>query len=244
MKHGNFQNQRVVPKPTVSVVIIARDEAAHLPQLLARLQKMPQIAQIVLSDGASRDATIEVARAAGVLVVEGVRGRGAQLNAGAQAANGEILWFLHADALPSRGCGADIMRAIESGAIGGHFRLKFAAKNPKMRVWATVFSQIARFQARFGTFYGDSGIWMTRAAFQNLGGFQNWPLFEDLEMARRLRKIGKIVACPSVVRVSARRFEKRPARVLWLWLQLQLRFDWGQSPAALAQIYRKKSGKS
>lgn len=218
----------------ISVIIIARNEERQLPRLLERLRAMPQVGQTILSDGGSTDQTVAIARGAGAQVVA-ARGRGAQLNAGASAATGDVLWFLHADCLPARSCGAQILASTKRGRIGGHFRVRFESASP----WARVFERIARVQARLGTFYGDSGIWAKREAFEELGGFQNWPLFEDLDFARRLRAAGPIETLAGRLRVSARRFEKRPLRVLWLWLELQARFELGQSPEVLARFYRE-----
>jgi len=219
----------------ISVIIIARDEQSHLPRLLERLRAMPEITQIILSDGGSTDETVSLAQSAGATVVF-ARGRGAQLNAGAQKATGEILWFLHADCLPSRGCGGQILASYQRGFVGGHFRMRFQSRS----VWARIFESIARIQARLGWFYGDSGIWASRAAYDELGGFAPRPLFEDLDFARRLRTLGRLQTLPGRLGVSARRFHKRPAKTLWLWLELQARFQWGQTPDELARIYRER----
>ncbi len=221
----------------ISVIIPTFNEAAHLPRLLARLNAMPHIAQIIVADGGSRDETVSLARAAGALVVEGARGRGPQQNLGAQSSTGEVLWFLHADCLPPRGASTQIMRAIKGGARGGNFRVHFAARG-----WAPrLFEQIARVQRTRGVYYGDSGIWLTRSTWLHLGGFPDWPLFEDYELARRLESSGKTACCAGRLRVSARRFAHQPARVLWLWLELQMRFQLGQRPDELAHVYRARS---
>ena len=107
-------------------------------------------------------------------------------------------------------------------------------------LWARVFERIARIQARLGWFYGDSGIWATRAAYDELGGFANWPLFEDLDFARRLQTQGRTQTLPGRLGVSARRFHRRPAHTLWLWLELQVRFWLGQAPDELARLYRER----
>ncbi len=222
--------------PSISVIIIARDEEPHLPRLLQRLRAMPQVAQIIVSDGGSTDGTVSIAQNAGAQVVF-ARGRGSQLNAGARAATGEILWFLHADCWPARSCGAQILASVRGGNLGGHFRMRFESRS----IWARVFELIARAQARFGVFYGDSGIWARRHVFEQLGGFQDWPLFEDLDFARRLRDSGHIETLAGRLHVSARRFEKRPAQTLRLWFELQLRFELGQAPDELARLYRERS---
>ena len=146
--------------------------------------------------------------------------------------------FLHADCLPPRGATRQIERAIKGGAIGGNFRIHFAARG-----WAPrLFARIARVQRARGVYYGDSGIWLTRSAWLLTGGFPDWPLFEDYALVRRLESFGKTACCAGRLQVSARRFAHQPARVLWLWLELQMRFQLGQAPAELARIYRTRSG--
>ena len=196
-----------------------------------------EIAQIVVADGGSNDETVAIAHGAGALVVLGGRGRGPQQNGAARAASGEVLWFLHADCLPPRGAVAQIRRALESGAIGGNFRVRFEARGLAPRL----VERIARVQRARGVYYGDSGIWLTRETWDAIGGFPPWPLFEDYALVKKLEACGQTACCAGRLRVSARRFARRPWRVLWLWLELQTRFQLGQSPAALAALYRARS---
>ena len=223
--------------PQISVVIPTYNEAAHLPRLLARLREMPDVAQIVVADGASADATVAIARGAGARVVEGARGRGPQQNLGARHASGEVLWFLHADCLPPQCAARQIAGAVETGAVGGNFRIRFDAPGLAPRL----FERIARAQRGRGIYYGDSGIWLRRAHWDAIGGFPNWPLFEDYALVKQLEARGPTACCAGRLQVSARRFEHQPARVLWLWLELQIRFQLGQAPHELARLYRERS---
>lgn len=230
----------------ISVIIPARNEAQHLPRLLERLRQIPEIGEIWVSDGASSDQTVLVSQKMKAKVVEGARGRGAQQNAAAVLSNGEILWFLHADAFPSIACGRQIERGIRRGALGGNFRLKFDSRG----FWPRIFEIIARLQRGFGVYYGDSGIFVTRAAWREIGEFASWPLFEDLDFARRLEAFSrsrnrKTACCSGRLRVSSRRFQKSPARVLGFWFWLQIGFELGISPQRLAHFYYggAKSGK-
>ena len=121
---------------------------------------------------------------------------------------------------------------------GGNFRVCFAARGLAPRT----FEIIARVQRARGVYYGDSGIWLRRATWLQVGGFPNWPLFEDYELVRRLESLGETACCAGRLQVSARRFAQQPWRVLWLWLELQARFRLGQAPDELARIYRARSG--
>lgn len=233
-----FSLSKMAAQIMISVIIPARNEARHLPRLLARLRDMPQIGEVIVADGGSEDETVHLAREAGAVIIEGARGRGQQQNAAAQCARGEILWFLHADALPSRGSGAQIESAARGGALGGNFRIRFQGRG----FWPRFFEKIARFQRGLGIYYGDSGIWVTRAAWEELGGFAPWPLFEDLDFARRLELLAqsqnrKTACCAGRLQLSARRFQRQPARTLWLWGRLQWAFERGASPDELARLY-------
>lgn len=223
--------------PPISVIIPTHNEAAHLPRLLERLQTLPRVAQVIVADGDSTDATCAIARSRGAILVEGARGRGPQQNAGVGAATGEVLWFLHADCIPSRGADAQIARAMKNGAQGGNFRVQFAARGLAPRLFET----IARLQRARGFYYGDSGIWLCRAVWNEIGPFPAWPLFEDYALMRALESRGQTACCAGRLQISARRFEARPWRILWLWLELQMRFQRGQAPDELARIYRQRS---
>lgn len=223
--------------PTISVIIPTYNEAAHLPRLLQRLNAMA-IAQVLVADGGSTDETTQIARAMNAQIIEGARGRGPQQNLAAQSATGEVLWFLHADCLPPPKAPLQIARALQNGAMGGNFRLRFEARG-----WAPrAFETIARAQRWRGVYYGDSGIWLARAAWNSSGGFPNWPLFEDYALVKQLESAGKTACCAGRLRVSARRFKHQPWRVLWLWLELQIRFQMGAAPDELARLYRARSG--
>ncbi|RYG65934.1 glycosyltransferase [bacterium] len=226
----------------ISVIIPARNEALNLPRLLTRLNGMKDVYEIIVADGGSSDATLAVAKQMGAKVVEGARGRGAQQNLAANQAKGDVLWFLHADVLPAHGCGRQIQKALRTGAVGGNFRMRFQSRG----LWPRGFEIVARIHRSRDTYYGDSGIWVTREVWDELGGFAQWPLFEDLDFVRRLEKStlergAKTVCCPGRLHVSARRFAKAPWRVLWLWITLQMAFDRGVSTDKLAKLYHGAS---
>jgi rSAM/selenodomain-associated transferase 2 len=229
--------------PRISIVIPTLNEAPRLGVLIESLQLVagPQ-REIVISDGGSSDETTTIARQKGALVAEGARGRGAQLNAGASVASGDILWFVHADARVHRRSLEYLEKCAKNSQLcGGNFRLRFDERTSATRL----FARIARQQRRLGLYYGDSGIWVRRAVFDELNGFQNWPLFEDYDFARRLevyaRRHGKQTAlAPLPMTVSSRRFQKNPFGTLRQWLWLQILFWSGASPEKLAQIYRSE----
>ena len=223
----------------VSAIVPALNEAENLARLLERLNQLPEVWEIIVCDGGSEDRTREIARENGAKVVQSAANRGAQMNAGAAVSRGEILWFLHADAFPATSSTRRIVQAARDEAtVGGNFRLRFAQRTSGARIVEI----IARALRRFGIYYGDSGIWVKREVFDQLGGFENWPLFEDYDFVRRMegeaRRRGARTVCIALpLCVSSRRFRGGAARLLWRWCELQGLFCLGKSPFELAKRY-------
>jgi rSAM/selenodomain-associated transferase 2 len=220
---------------TLSAVVPTLDEERALADTLARLSLVAD--QIVVADGGSRDATLAIAAAHGATVVAGARGRGAQLGAGARAARGELLLFVHADTLVPENAGGLIRAAVAAGALGGAFRIRFDAPGWRYRVgesiasWRSVVTRLA---------LGDQAQFVRREVYERLGGFRDWPLFEDYDFARRLRREGPVAILRRPVVTSARRFERHgPLRtVLFDWFLLA-RFALGATPHELARSYAR-----
>ena len=140
---------------------------------------------------------METARAHGVLVVEGPPGRGGQLRRGAEACSGEILLFLHADTrLPDDGPEL-VRRAIEDGAVGGGFPVRY---DDDRRFTDRLINLRTRLT---GCPLGDQAQFLTREAYEALGGFRDWPILEDLDLIRRLKRRGKTVLLSKPVVTSA-----------------------------------------
>lgn len=214
----------------VSIIIPARNEEAHLGTTLAYLRKhaTETLAEIIVAEGESVDATAGVARP-WATVVHGLDStRAALMNAGARAARGDVLFFLHADSLPPpdfldliRGALADPL------AVGGAFDHQFI--EPVFGLW--VVSTIDRIRFRLTkNYYGDQGIFVRRTVFERMGGFPNRAILEDLEFSRRLKRIGRTVLIPSPVRTSGRRFLNRGIAwtfllIVWLLARYTLRLD-------------------
>jgi rSAM/selenodomain-associated transferase 2 len=221
----------------ISVVIPCLNETAALPGLLRALAREDETHEIIVADGGSGDETVALARAAGARVIAAPRGRGAQLAAGAASASGDVLWFLHADTRVAYGA----MRAIRSalaapGVVGGNFRLLFDG-GTRFERFLTWFYGVIR---RLGLFYGDSGIFVRRDAYDAIGGMKPLALMEDHEFARRLRRAGRVVCVrfPPLV-TSSRRFAGRsPISIMGGWLAIHALYALGVPPRRLARLYR------
>ncbi|MCB9378418.1 MAG: TIGR04283 family arsenosugar biosynthesis glycosyltransferase [Holophagales bacterium] len=219
--------------PSLSAVVPTLDEARELPATLAALS--PEVDEIVVADGGSLDATRSLARAGGARVVEGARGRGAQLNLGAREAAGEWLWFVHADTRVPPGSGEAVRAALAAGALGGAFEIRFEADGWRYALGGDVASARSRW---FRIFLGDQAPFVARATFERLRGFAPWPLFEDLDFCRRLRAQGPLAILEPAVRTSARRFAARgPLRAVLENWWLTLLFLRGVSPERLTRRY-------
>lgn len=199
------------PACRVSVVIAVLDEEARIAGQLAAVSAIPDVHEVIVVDGGSRDRTLERARwFRGVRVLEAPGGRALQMNAGARIATGDALLFLHADVrLPH-----DAMEWVRSAladpsVVAGAFRTRTVAEG--RRTWLAPFLHLADLRSRYTTLpYGDQAIFVRAATFRRVGGFPEQPLLEDLEFSRRLRRVGRIRTVPATVRVSGRRFLARP----------------------------------
>ena len=222
----------------LAIVIPVLDEAERIAPLLAEVVALAGVTDVVVVDGGSRDDTVARARGfAGVRVVLAARGRGQQLQAGATAARGDVLLFLHADVRLPSGAGGWIEQALsEPDVVAGAFRIRTV--NDGAPTWVDRFLWFADVRARYTRYpYGDQAMFVRRTALERVGGVPLQPLMEDLELSRRLRRIGRIVTVPATVTVSGRRFVQRPLRstvVLWVLPQL---YRAGVSPERLVRLY-------
>jgi uncharacterized protein len=225
---------RRIPKAMrVAVVVPALNEEAALRQTLPRALAVAD--ELVVSDGGSVDETVEVAFRLGARVVTGPAGRGGQLNRGAAATSAEILLFLHADTTLPAGAIEAVRQSIAGAALGGAFLVRFDSGGPLLRLGAWLINQRTRL-TRLPL--GDQAQFVTRDAFEQLGGYQDWPILEDLDFAWRLRRRGRLAILGLHVTTGARRFLElgvlRTVATNWL---IWLLFVIGVSPRRLARLY-------
>jgi rSAM/selenodomain-associated transferase 2 len=226
----------------LSIVIPTWNEEAALPATLRCAREACPCAEIIVADGGSKDRTRAVAQESGAtLVVEAPRGRGRQQNAGAAAATGDVLLFLHADTLLPLGVQSAVEIALaDPRAAGGNFRLAFAPRSRLNDAFAAVYNLRS---ARARHYYGDSCMFVRRALFEELGGFREGMLMEDWEFVGRLEarcrcRGERTVLLPLTVSTSARRFTgRRRLRYLYLWAYLHYLHARGVSGDELARLY-------
>lgn len=220
----------------LSIIIPALDEAETIGATLDAAAGVRGEVEVIVVDGGSADGTREVVRARGVRLVEARRGRGAQMHAGALAAGGEAMWFLHADTTPPADAAERIADALgaDARAVGGNFHVRFDGDGRPARFLTWLYPQLRR----LGLLYGDSGIFVRREAYFRVGGFQPFPVFEDLDLVRRLKRAGRMAHLSAIVVTSSRRFDGRSfTRTFARWSFLQVLFWLGVSPLTLGRLY-------
>lgn len=217
----------------LAIVVPTLDEGPalerHLPSALAMAD------EVVVSDGGSHDDSVAIARRLGARVVTGAPGRGGQLNRGARATAADVLLFLHADTELPPDAARRIRDAISGGAVGGGFRIRFLENRPILRLGARLINLRTRW---LKVPLGDQAQFASRRAFEALGGFRDWPILEDLDFIRRLKRQGRVAVLGCRVATSARRFLSQGVvrTVATNWLIWAL-FFLGVSPDRLRRWY-------
>jgi rSAM/selenodomain-associated transferase 2 len=224
----------------VSIIVPALNEEAPILTTLKALKQLSGDKEILVVDGGSTDATVELARSRGVRVLEAQKGRGPQMHAGALAAAGSVLWFVHADTIPPPGALHEIESALQDeSVVGGNFGLLFDGSSRAARQLTAIYPLLRL----LGLCYGDSGIFIRKSVYGQVGGFRALALFEDLDLLRRLRRAGGFANLPVSIVASSRRFEQRNFALVWLhWTTLQFLYWCGVSPNLLARWYRHARG--
>jgi rSAM/selenodomain-associated transferase 2 len=208
-----------------------------LARLLNRLRNLPAPPdEIVIVDGGSSAGCRSLARRFRCVYVCTRAGRGHQLHAGALRASGDVLWFLHADAEPPED-GVTLIRSRHlAGAAGGFFTFRFTGE----ATWyKRLLARLINWRTRFGTPYGDQGLFVARATYDAAGGFADTPLFEEVPLVRALRRRGEFTRLAADIGVSPRRWERDG----WLWRSagnrlLALAYMAGVPPRRLARRYQ------
>jgi rSAM/selenodomain-associated transferase 2 len=223
--------------PKLSIVMPALNEAASIESVLTALQPLRERGhEVIVVDGGSSDHTAALATPWADAVLDAARGRATQMNAGAAAARHAVLLFLHADTRLPPQADALIQRAVDAGRVWGRFDVRIEGRAPMLRVVAALMNLRSRLS---GIATGDQAIFVTRAAFENVGGFPLQPLMEDIELSRRLKRLGRPACLRERVRTSGRRWEQRGVwRTIFMMWRLRWRYWRGESAARLAEAYR------
>ena len=222
--------------PGLSIVVPVLDEAATLVSRLQALAPFRQRgAEVIVVDGGSQDGTAALAVPWADRVLRAPRGRAAQMNAGADAARGRVLLFLHADTTLPPQADRAILQAMATGARWGRFDVRIEGRHRLLPMVAALMNVRSRWS---GLATGDQALFVERRLFLAAGGFAALPLMEDLDLSRRLRRIAPPACLRERVQTAGRRWDRHG---LWrtIGLMWRLRAAWalGADPAELARRY-------
>jgi len=226
-----------------SIIIPVLNEIGQINSLIEHLrkQKHKSFYEIIVVDGDQQGTTAGVIQDTDVNTIITDKGRGRQMNAGAAQASGEVLIFLHVDTTLPDNALEKISRALQgTDYVGGAFDLKIDSD----RLFLRYISARASLRSRWNRIpYGDQAIFIRKKYFEQIGGFKEIPLMEDVDLMRRIKKDGKkIVILPDKVTTSARRWERDGVLYTTMRNQILLRlFYLGISPHILAKYYWRRS---
>ena len=222
----------------ISVVIPTLNEEAELPATLKHLQRVPSVTQIIVSDAGSIDMTRKVATHAGVEVVVGGRGRGAQLGRGVARAREDVVAFLHADTWVAPDFGSAILEVLNRPKHVGGACLK-TFRDPHWLMYGSRFRCRLRFFLwRFA--YGDQALFFSRSELHRMGGVPAVPLMEEYLLCRSARTVGRMGLARTTVTTSARRFRQHGVvRTYWRMAVINARWNLGATPEALRRYYER-----
>ncbi|MHC5737162.1 TIGR04283 family arsenosugar biosynthesis glycosyltransferase [Nostoc sp.] len=225
----------------ISIIIPAINEAENIKKAIATTQANLNI-EVIVVDGGSSDDTVAIAQSLNVKVISSSPGRAVQMNAGAVAASGEILLFLHADTRLPTGFDDMIRTALQQPrSVAGAFKLRIDASLLSLR-WVEWGVNVRSHFYQMP--YGDQAIFLTKEVFQQIGSFPELPIMEDFELMRRLKRIGRIVIIPTPVVTSARRWLQKGVLKTTLLNQLVIiAYLFGVSPEQIRSWYRREKFK-
>ncbi len=224
-------------RPDVSIIIPVLNEAATIASLLDDLQTLRPRAEIICVDGGSVDGTPEIITGRVDRLIHGAAGRAVQMNLGAAHASSGILWFLHADSRLASNAVDALLQAISDQRPWGRFDVRLSGQRRIFRVVETMMNLRSRYS---GIATGDQGIFVTRRAFDAVGGFPAIPLMEDIALSRALLRNHR-PAClrnPVIVTSSRRWEENGPLRTILLMWRLRLAYRLGVRPEHLVRQYQ------
>jgi len=223
--------------PRLSIVIPTLNERETIGAALAALQPLRERGcEVIVVDGGSADGTADLARPLADAVLSSQPGRARQQNAGAAAASGETLLFLHADTRLPEGAEVLVEDGLRRAGRGwGRFDVRLSGRHPMLRVIGWMMNLRSRLT---GIATGDQAIFVRRERFREIGGFPGIPLMEDVALSKMLKRRGPPLCLREAAVTSSRRWEQRGVwRTMVLMWRLRLAYWLGADPTLLADRY-------
>lgn len=223
---------------TLSIIIPCLNEAQVIRSILQSLQAARfRGVEVIVVDGGSDDGTRQIADDISDKMLITNPGRACQMNAGATAATGDVLWFLHADSGVMDHFPEVILNALDnSSASWGRFDVRLSGSHKMLRVIEFMMNWRSRLS---GIVTGDQGLFVRKTLFQDVGGFPEIALMEDIKLSSMLKRHSRPLALKDKLVTSSRRWEQSGMlRTVWLMWRLRLAFFLGADVEKLAQRYR------
>ena len=224
----------------ISVITPTYNEETTIVKTLEAVSRLVNPTEIIVVDGGSEDSTRDLIEAFDgpkpiKLVNAGLPNRGFQMHEGTRHASGDIYWFIHADTRPKQGSGAQILRYCKyEEVVGGNFDIIFSGGTKAAKFLTWLYPRLRT----MGLVYGDSAFFIKKDAYEKAGGYEEFPLFEDLDIYKKLLKLGAWKYIPIPVETSSRRFDKHI--FLWVFAKWSIRqgLYWcGVPPKWLGKTY-------
>ena len=206
----------------LSVIVPTLNEEAAIKKTLDALSRLVNVDEIIVVDGGSSDKTLDIIENYKFgkplkLVKTDKPNRGLQMHEGTKHATGDVFWFVHADTLPVQGCGRKIKKIMSlPQTSGGNFEIVFDGESK----WANFLTKLYPKLRAIGLVYGDSAIFAKRIVYEKIKGFRDLPLFEDVDLYKRLNRKGDFVTINIPIYTSSRRFENNS--FLWTFTKWSL----------------------
>lgn len=223
-------------RPRLSIILPVLNEADTLAKTLLNLSLLRQSgAETIVVDGGSCDTTVSLAAEFADSVLSVAKGRAVQMNSGARVARGDYLLFLHADTVMPNDAQSELLNAIHNQVFWGRFDVRLTGRNAMFRLIESTMNLRSRLT---GIATGDQAIFVNRNVFQQVGGYPNVPLMEDIVLSKRLKRVRVPLCIRTKVITNSRRWESNGIlRTIVLMWTLRFLFFVGIDANRLARFY-------